>query len=115
MHDAHAWVGDREDAEWRHWLREVGAAQVDSQQGQFFNLANMSIEAALTHQGVAMGRLTWVKELLESGQLVAPFKQQIKSPLQYCLVYPKELANRPGIQSVIRWLHEEAQGSREGR
>jgi len=115
LHDAHAWVGDREDAEWRHWLREVGAAQVDSQQGQFFNLANMSIEAALTHQGVAMGRLTWVKELLESGQLVAPFKQQIKSPLQYCLVYPKELANRPGIQSVIRWLHEEAQGSREGR
>jgi hypothetical protein len=40
--------------------------------------------------------------------LVMPFKQRIKSPTQYCLVYPKELATRPGVQAVIRWLHEQA-------
>lgn len=107
LHDAHAAVGAREDAEWRYWLDEIGAADVDSAQGQFFSLAYMSIEAALNHQGVAMGRMSLVKELLEAGQLVTPFKQRVKSPLRYCLLYPKELANHPGMQSVIRWLHEQ--------
>ena len=37
-----------------------------------------------------------------------PFKQQVKSPRRYCLVYPTALASRPGMQSVIRWLQEEA-------
>jgi len=67
LHDAHAWVGSDENAEWRHWLQEVGADNVDSTQGQFFNLANMSIEAALTHQGVAMGRGSLIREFRYRG------------------------------------------------
>ena len=109
LHDAHAWAGASEDAEWRYWLNEADALNVDSTQGQFFNLANMSIEAALSHQGVAMGRLSLVKELLETGELVTPLKRQVESPMKYCLVYPKELATRPGMQAVIRWLHAQAE------
>jgi LysR family glycine cleavage system transcriptional activator len=112
LHDAHAWVGEDAHAEWRFWLQQVGAATVDSRQGQLFTLANMSIEAALTHQGVAMGRASLIKELMEAGQLVAPFEQKVKSPAKYCLLYPKELADRPEIQSVIAWLHEQAKSSK---
>lgn len=108
LHDGHAWVGDSEDAEWRYWLNEAGATNVDSSKGQFFTLANLSLEAALAHQGFAIGRASLVADWLRAGQLVMPFKQQIKSPLRYCLVYPKELASRPGMQSVIMWLQEEA-------
>lgn len=108
LHDGHAWPGDTEDAEWRYWLNEAGAANVDSTQGQFFTLANLSIEAALAHQGVAIGRASLIADWLRAGQLVMPFRRQIKSPLKYCLVYPKELAGRPGMQAVIQWLHEEA-------
>ncbi len=108
LHDAHAWAGANEDAEWRHWLHEVGVNNVDSTQGQFFSLANMSIGAAQNDQGVAMGRSSLIKDLLESGQLVTPFKQRIRSPTKYWLVYPRELAHRPGMQAVIRWLHEQA-------
>jgi LysR family transcriptional regulator, glycine cleavage system transcriptional activator len=102
------WVGAPEDAEWRHWLNAVAASGVDSNRGQFFSLSNMSIEAALTHQGLAMGRTALIKDLLEGSQLVTPFKQRVKSPTKYCLVYPKELAMRPGMQAVIGWLHEQA-------
>lgn len=110
LHDGHAWLGASEDAEWRYWLQAVGATNVDSTTGRFFSLANMSIEAALTDQGVAMGRASLIRDWIEAGQLVAPFKS-IKSPTRYCLVYPKELGNRPGMQEVIRWLREEAQAS----
>jgi LysR family glycine cleavage system transcriptional activator len=68
----------------------------------------MSIEAALAHQGVALGRTSLIRELLETKQLVTPLKPQIKSPRQYFLLYPRELANRPGMQAVIRWLREQA-------
>lgn len=107
LHDAHSQIGS-EDGEWRYWLQSVGAGGVDSRQGQFFSLANMSIEAALMHQGVALGRNALVKDLLAKGQLVAPFKQRVKSPLKYCLMYPKELADRPGMQAVIQWLQQQA-------
>ena len=104
LHDGDAWEAASEDAEWRHWLHEVGALDIDSSQGQFFTLANMAIEAALAHQGVAMGRLSLVEELLASGRLVAPFPQRIRCPIRYYLVYPEEFAPRPGVRAITEWL-----------
>lgn len=113
LHDGDAWASATKDEEWRIWLSEVGAHEVDSNQGQFFTLANLALEAALSHQGVAMGRLSLVEELLAQGRLVPPFPQLVKKiPTRYCLVYPNELANRPGVRAVIGWLREEAERSR---
>jgi LysR family transcriptional regulator, glycine cleavage system transcriptional activator len=108
LHDGHPWTGASEDAEWRHWLNAVGARRVESRRGQFFSLANMSIEAALTHQGIAMGRFALIRELIDSRHLVMPLKQRIKSPTRYCLVYPKDGAMRPGMRAVMSWLREQA-------
>lgn len=114
LHDGDAWEeAVSEDAEWRYWLSEVGALKVDSSEGQFFSMANMAIEAALAHQGIAMGRLSLVEELLSARRLVTPFSQRIKSPTNYRLVYPAELAGRPGVTEVANWLREEANGRRE--
>jgi len=115
LHDGDAWEEDAsENAEWRYGLREVGALNVDSSEGQFFTLANMAIEAALAHQGIAMGRLSLVEELLASRRLVTLFEQRIKSPANYRLVYPSELAGRPGVTEVANWLREQARaGSSE--
>lgn len=108
LHDGDAWEFASEDAEWRHWLDEVGAQSIDSSQGHFFTLSDAALEAALSHQGIAMGRLSLVQELLASGRLVAPFPQQVRSPTSYCLVYPRELAERSDVKEVARWLREEA-------
>jgi LysR family transcriptional regulator, glycine cleavage system transcriptional activator len=114
LHDGHPWVGATQDAEWRHWLDEVGASHVDSRQGQFFSLANMSFEAALTHQGVAMGRASLIADLLEARRLVTPFPQKVKGPAGYYLVYHKGVAAQSGVQTVIQWLREQAESSRVG-
>lgn len=79
-----------------------------SGQGQFFTLSNMGIEAALAHQGIALGRASLVKELLAAGRLVAPFKQCVKSPCRYVLAYPPEIAERDCMRAVMEWLREEA-------
>lgn len=113
LHDGDAWESASEDAEWRYWLNDVGALKVDSNEGQFFTMANMAIEAALSHQGIAMGRLSLVEELLAANRLVTPFSQRIKSPTNYRLVYPSELAGRPGVTEVANWLREEVRKTRE--
>lgn len=111
LHDGDAWEAASEDEEWRFWLSEVGALKVDSNEGQFFSLANMAIEAALAHQGVAMGRLALVEDLLAASRLVTPFSKKIKSLTNYRLVYPAELAGRPGVTEVANWLREETRRS----
>ena len=108
LHDAEPWSGAAKDAEWRCWLRSVGAHEVDSEQGQFFSLANMSIEAALNGQGVAMGRASLVEDLLGRGVLVAPFRRRVKSPVKYWLACPKGHRDQPEMQVVIGWLREQA-------
>lgn len=108
LHDADPWEFASEDAEWRYWLDEVGASEVASNRGQFFTLSNMALEAALAHQGVALGRASLVGDLLTSGQLVAPFHRSVKSPCRYSLAYPREIADRPCMRTVVQWLRDEA-------
>jgi LysR family glycine cleavage system transcriptional activator len=108
LHDAEPWDGSTQDAEWRYWLDNVGVTGIDSTQGQFFSLANMAIEAALNQQGVAMGRAALVQDQLESGELVSPFKQRVKSPQKYYLLYPQERAARAEMKAVITWLQQQA-------
>jgi LysR family glycine cleavage system transcriptional activator len=115
LHDGDAWPSASEDAEWSHWLQAVDARGVDSSDGQYFTLANMAIEAALSHQGVAIGRLSLVQPLLASRKLVDPFSQRIKSPAIYRLVYPSELEGRPGVTEVANWLREEAGSANPAR
>ena len=52
-------------------------------QGHIFTLANLAIEAALAHQGVAIGRESLVSEWILAERLVMPFKHKIKSPMRY--------------------------------
>jgi LysR family transcriptional regulator, glycine cleavage system transcriptional activator len=109
LHDAHAWLGGVDDAEWRYWLTHAGVSDVDSKTGQFFTLANIAVEAALAHQGVAIGRVPLIQHLLESGQLVAPFDAPpVMSPARYYIVYVREVGERLAVRSVIAWLHATA-------
>lgn len=108
LHDGDPWEFASEDAEWRYWLQQVGAHDVESNQGLFFTLSNMAIEAALAHQGVALGRASLVRDLLATGRLVAPFRGRVKSPCRYLLAYPREIAGRPCMRRLMEWLREEA-------
>lgn len=115
LHAAPPWQSASEDAEWRYWLNAVGAPQIESNRGQFFTFAHMAIEAALSHQGIAMGRWSLVEKLLDNRAVVTPFPQRIKTPTSYRLVYSNEITSRPGISEVVNWLHQEAESADQPR
>ncbi len=108
LHDAHAWSGGANDAEWHVWLEEAGALDIARHQDRFFSLADMAFQAALSDQGVAMGRSTLVGSLLETGALVAPFSLTVRSPASYWLAIPKGRAGMSAIETVLGWLRLQA-------
>lgn len=108
LHDAHAWSGGANDAEWKVWLQEAGVLQIPASQDRFFSLADMAIHAALNDQGVAMGRTALVGDLLKAGALVAPFALKVKSPASYWLAFPSAYSETPAIETVGNWLRAEA-------
>lgn len=111
LHERRASQPATEDTEWRYWLNHAGARGVDSNQGQFFMSIDMAIEAALVHQGVALGRLSLLEGPL-ARTLVAPFSPRIVSRSRYHLVFPRDPADHPGLKDLVDWLHNEARNAR---
>src|SRR3546814_12109593 len=64
--------------------------------------------AALDGVGVALGRVTRARLLLDSGQLSMLTKQRLKARYSHWLVYPSEAATHRGLQTFRPWLHEGA-------
>lgn len=108
LHDAHAWSGGADDAEWKVWLQEAGIPQIPAAQDRFFSLADMALQAALNDQGIAMGRTALVGDVLKTGVLVAPFALKVKSPASYWLAFPSAHSETPAIATVGNWLRAEA-------
>lgn len=64
--------------------------------------------AAVEGIGVALGRTTMVRPLIETGQLVALFPQLMKASRSHFLVYPERSRKQAGFVAFREWLLDEA-------
>ena len=64
------------------------------------------LQAALDHQGVALGRSLLVADDLAAGRLVAPFSIKLPASHAYWFVTPKGRTPSKTIASVREWLAE---------
>ncbi len=107
LHDASAWVGADPCEEWAHWLRAAEAELPQlAQQGHHFNLSQLALAAALTGQGIAIGRAALVLDDLVAGRLVAPFALPVRSRASYHFVSVPQ----PGAHTVLvqAWIAAQA-------
>lgn len=74
---------DMPTADWTLWLRIMGLGEMRSQNMLMFSHYGDVVAAAVAGQGVAIGRLPLVNELLADGRLVAPFKSRSTSRRGY--------------------------------
>jgi len=96
--------------EWDPWLQAVGLADLQPAATLSFSNYNEAIMAALTGQGVALGRLPMIASLLKSRKLVAPFKEKIASPRAYFLQVAPGARAKPAVQALESWLLEQVRG-----
>lgn len=68
-----------------------------------------AVAAAVAGQGVVIGRLPLINDLLREGRLVAPFQGAGASRRAYFIVPSSRAERNPHAQEFMRWLRAEAE------
>ncbi|TWC72295.1 LysR substrate binding domain-containing protein [Burkholderia sp. SJZ115] len=90
---------------WRSWLRKAGYAnQVDCDRGLQLNDSSSAYQAAISGNGVALGRTSLVERDLAEGRLVKPFETEQTCELAYYLVHRKGRENEAPVVAFREWL-----------
>ena len=93
---------------WKTWLEVAGVAGLRPAGTLSFSGYEQIIPAAVAGHGVALGRSPLVKDLIDSRQLVAPFKSMADPARAYFVIVSREAAQRPEVNAFVDWLKSEA-------
>jgi DNA-binding transcriptional LysR family regulator len=96
------------NADWAPWLQVMGLPELRTRNTLRFTHYGDAVAAAVAGQGVVIGRLPLVAELVRAGRLVAPFGGAA-SQRGYFVVAAPRAASNPDAQDFVRWLMAEAQ------
>lgn len=95
------------DGQWARWFALAGEAP-PARYAAVFDDSESHHRAALDGVGVALGRVTRARLLLDSGQLAMLSDRRLKTDYAHWLVYPHEAAAHRGLQAFRAWLHAQA-------
>jgi LysR family glycine cleavage system transcriptional activator len=97
--------------EWQSWLDKVGVRRIDRKRGIRFNDYNLAVQSAIAGQGVVLGSLPVLHDLVEAGLLVNPFAEIVDTNIGYDLVTPEESLARPEVRRFANWIIAEARST----
>jgi DNA-binding transcriptional LysR family regulator len=93
---------------WKTWLEVERIADLKPAGTLSFSGYEQIIPAAIAGHGVALGRSPLVKDLMRSGELVAPFKSSADPARAYFAILSKNAVGRPEVNAFLEWLKTEA-------
>ena len=99
-------VNSRHPDEWEHWsaVASQDFSLTDHPSYTIMDTSNMTLMAARSGLGVALGRTPFVDEMLRSNQLVRIHPAVQHRGSRHFLVYPPENANRHHLVTFREWL-----------
>jgi LysR family glycine cleavage system transcriptional activator len=92
---------------WPEWFATFGG-KPPKRYAASFSDSETRQRAAVEGIGIALGRTTMVKPLIEAGMLVALFPHVLKARYGHFLVYPQRSREHTGFIAFREWLLEEA-------
>jgi LysR family glycine cleavage system transcriptional activator len=92
---------------WKDWFAAFGGS-LPARFVATFDDSETLHRAAAEGLGVALGRMTLARPLVDAGRLVPLFPQRLKAGFAHYLVYPPRSAGHGGLQALRAWLLEEA-------
>jgi DNA-binding transcriptional LysR family regulator len=98
--------------DWQLWFHALGIDALQPAGKLHFSHYDQLIQAAVSGQGVALGRHPLVRGLLRERKLVAPFKQDVCSSRAYFLVESAAARAKPQVQAFVAWLTEETEAEK---
>jgi LysR family transcriptional regulator, glycine cleavage system transcriptional activator len=94
--------------EWPPWLAAMGLPDLKPASVLHFSQYDQMIQAALAGQGVALGKLPLLNDLLAQRKLVAPFKTRVASARSYYVFQSAASRDKPEVREFVAWLVAEA-------
>jgi DNA-binding transcriptional LysR family regulator len=106
----------RPGLQWKHWLRGAGHKPAAAGNGRLlFNQYDQVVQAALAGQGVALGRLALVGNLLAEGRLaLATARPPVATDHGYWLLERAGAGSR-ALSAVRDWILAEAAATNRGQ
>jgi len=99
--------------DWGTWLTSLGIGELRPAGALHFSQYEQMIQAAISGQGVALGRQPLVNDLLGSGVLVMPFRKAVVGSRAYFIIESPLAAGKPYVREFAAWLMEELQRDAE--
>lgn len=94
--------------DWPLWLRAMGVEGLVPASVLHFSQYDQMIQAAVNAQGVAVGRMPLVNDLIERRQLIMPFNETVVSPRSYYLLQSAAAQGKAQVREFVAWLRAEA-------
>ena len=98
----HPWLN------WKTWLEVEKLPKLKPAGTLVFSGYEQIIPAAIAGHGVALGRSPLVRDAIESGELVAPFKRAADPARAYYAIVSRHAEGRPEVAEFLAWLRREA-------
>ncbi|MBX3652592.1 MAG: LysR family transcriptional regulator [Ramlibacter sp.] len=98
-------------SDWEPWLNVMGLPELRMKNTMRFTQYADAVAAAVAGQGVVIGRLPLLAELLRDGRLVAPFGGGAVSRRGYFVMLSPRAALNADAQDLVRWLRAEAEAA----
>ncbi|MDQ6881023.1 MAG: LysR substrate-binding domain-containing protein [Pseudomonadota bacterium] len=95
--------------DWEPWIQVMGLRELRMKNTVRFTHYSDAIAAAVDGQGVAIGRLPLLADLMRHKRLVAPFGGGAASQRGYYVLLSPQGGANPDAQDFARWLRAEAQ------
>jgi DNA-binding transcriptional LysR family regulator len=98
-------------ADWAPWLEVMGQTALRVRNTLRFTQYADAVAAAVAGQGVVIGRLPLLRELVRDGRLVAPLGEGAASHRGYFIEMARRAANNRDAQDFAQWLRDEAEAA----
>lgn len=96
------------NADWSPWFEIMGLTEIPMKNTLRLSQYADAVAAAVAGQGVVIGRLPLLGELLREGRLVAPFEAAASRRAYYVTTSPRA-ADNADAHDFVRWLLDEAE------
>ena len=92
---------------WSDWFDQFGGT-APARFVATFDDSDTLHRAASEGLGIALGRMTLARPLVDAGRLVLPFNERLKAQFAHYLVFPARSAGHAGLRAFRDWLLQEA-------
>jgi LysR family glycine cleavage system transcriptional activator len=93
---------------WSDWFAQFGGTAPKRFVATFDDSETLH-RAAVEGLGIALGRLTLTRPMVEAGRLVTLFDERLKAEFAHYLVFPARSERHRGLLAFREWLLQEAQ------